>query len=136
MVNINDLKPNATMQDIQSGITDWSEVTFPDQTCKSLILHLGLEYMELVSTLPYHEQQSIFDTIMEVAIYPQLSFRKSPRTLQEEVADMQIIMLALAGHECIDLASQTLAKMITNLSRRWERHQRYDIDIHAPEDQE
>jgi NTP pyrophosphatase (non-canonical NTP hydrolase)/transcriptional regulator with XRE-family HTH domain len=91
-----------TLMDVQGEITAWGEATFPTATPLSTALHLAAEVDELVAALQ--------------------AWPPDPDAIQDEIADVLILALQVAGRLGVrtDLAIQR--KMAVNRGRAW----RYD----------
>lgn len=102
----------------QEEITLWARRTFPGQSTESIIRHLLSEAVELACvTLAAGEIQAIVDdAIVKVG---KRERRGEMIMAYEEVADVTILALTLAGYSGFSLKGAVEMKMERNRKRTW-----------------
>lgn len=95
-----------TLQELQAKIGEWHRGAFPDATIEEVLDKCDEELNELRSELEFVEFKP--DRMREIVI-------------AEEMADLQIALLALSAKYGIDLAAAVDEKHAVNLTREWRR---------------
>jgi NTP pyrophosphatase (non-canonical NTP hydrolase) len=104
------VRDGATEMDaLQRSIGEWANTTFPDHTDQSIFKHLLEEVDELTDA--YHEWGS------------------QPRSLDEEAADVVILLMTLMHRRGISLGGAIAAKQAINERREWGRGPRVTGDM-------
>lgn len=100
-----------SLVDMQRIVGDWQDRTFPEATIYSASRHLRAEVVELIEAINIDGEHIV-----------------------EEIADVQLLLIAVANKAGVDIAGATAVKFAVNQARRWGKPNAEGYTEHVRDD--